>query len=132
MGRYIKRFWEWIKVKSELDRKDHQPPLFKEREIWWCYLGENVGTEVNGKSRYFTRPVLVLRKYDRYSFLALPLTTKQKAGTWHATFMHKGKVQTAQLTQSRTLSYKRLKELMGKIDEVDYDMVKKAFIRLHS
>ena len=39
---------------------------------------ENIGYEIDGKSREFTRPVIVLKKYNQYSFLAAPLTTTQK------------------------------------------------------
>ncbi len=127
----IKNFLEWIKLKSKLHHREHVPPLFKQGEIWWCHFGENIGTEMNGKGDAFTRPVIVLKKYDRYSFLAVPLTTKGKEGTWYFTFAHNQKNQTAVLSQARTINYKRLKELVGKVDSVDYNNIKKAFLDLH-
>lgn len=127
----IKRFLEWIKIKSGLDKKEHAPPLFKEGEIWWCHFGENIGTEMNGKGDAFTRPIIILKKYDRYSFLAVPLTTQSKEGTWYFTFTHNQKNQTAVLSQIRVVNYKRLKELIGKMDSTDYDNIKKAFLDLH-
>jgi hypothetical protein len=51
---------------------------FREGEIWWVRLGKNIGYETDGKSREFTRPVVILKKYNQYSFLALPLTTAPK------------------------------------------------------
>ena len=42
----IKRFLEWIGLKEKLHKKQAIPPLFKEGEIWWCYVGENIGNEV--------------------------------------------------------------------------------------
>src|SRR4051812_27319720 len=48
---------------------------FHEGDIWWVRLGVNVGFEIDGKHRQFARPVIVLRKYNQYSFLALPLST---------------------------------------------------------
>ena len=50
---------DWIKEK--LHNKEHKPPLFKEGEVWWCYWGENVGIEINGKNDQFTRPVFILK-----------------------------------------------------------------------
>jgi len=38
-------------------------------------LGKNIGCETDGKSREFTRPIIILEKCNQYSFLALPLTT---------------------------------------------------------
>jgi mRNA interferase MazF len=128
---YAKRFFEWIKLKEKLHSKEHAPPLFKEGEIWWSHFGENVGTEMNGKSDLFTRPVVILKKYDRYSFLAVPLSTKHKEGTWYVTFTHGQKRQTAVLSQARVINYRRLKELMGKLDGNDYQDIKKAFLKLH-
>ncbi len=86
---------------------------------------------MNGKGDFFTRPVLILKKYDRFSFLAVPLTTQTKEGTWYFTFIHNHKKQTAVLSQTRTINYKRLKELVGKVDSNDYQNIKKAFIALH-
>lgn len=61
----IKRFLEWIGLKEKLHNTEYIPPLFKEGEIWWCYVGENVGIEANGKGNQFTRPVLIFKKYDK-------------------------------------------------------------------
>ena len=127
----IKHFIKWIGLKEKLHNKEHIPPLFKEGEIWWCYFGENIGTEMNGKGDFFTRPVLIIKKYDKYSFLALPLTTRPKEGTWYFTFIHNEIKQTIVLSQARNISYKRLKELVGKVDSVDYKNIKEAFINLH-
>jgi mRNA interferase MazF len=127
----IKRFLEWIGLKEKIHNNDSIPPLFKEGEIWWSYLGENVGNEINGKNEQFTRPIFVYKKYDKYSFLALPLTTKHKEGTWYFTFVHNNIKQTIVLSQARTISHKRLKELVGKIDSTDYKNIKKAFENLH-
>ena len=127
----LKSFLEWIGLKEKLHNAEYAPPFFKEGEIWWCHFGENVGTEMNGKGNFFTRPVLILKKYDKYSFLAVPLTTKQKQGTWYYTFIHNNKKQTAVLSQARVINYKRLKELFGKTDSVDYQSIKTAFLNLH-
>lgn len=127
----VKRFLEWIGLKEKIHNQEHIPPLFKEGEIWWCFVGENVGSEVNGKGFQFTRPVLILRKYDKFSFFALPLTTQNKIGSWYCSFAHNNKSQTAQLAQGRVVSYKRLKERIGKIDSVDYEKVRKTFSQLH-
>lgn len=127
----IKQFLKWIGLKEKLHSNEHIPPLFKEGEIWWSHFGENIGTEMNGKGDFFTRPVLILKKYDRFSFLAVPLTTKTKEGTWYSTFTHNSKEQTAVLSQVRTVNYKRLKELVGKVDSNDYQKIKTAFLVLH-
>src|ERR1700730_9929996 len=69
-----KDFDRWNQKKKKLDA-DIEPLYFREGEIWWVHLGVNVGYEIDGKKTNFARPVIVLRKYNKYSFLALPLTT---------------------------------------------------------
>src|SRR3989344_5471483 len=83
---------------------------FQTRYLSRSYFGENIGTEMDGKGDSFTRPVLILKKYDRFSFLAVPLTSKAKKGTWYFTFTHNDKEQTVVLSQGRVINYKRLKE----------------------
>lgn len=127
----IKKFIEWIGIKGKLHNSDHVPPQFKEGEVWWCHMGENVGIEVNGKSQLFTRPVLIFKKYDRYSFLGLPLTTKVKTGTWYVSISLKGQDQVVVLVQGRTYDYRRLKEKVGELDKSHIQSVQKGYSDLH-
>ncbi len=127
----MKRFLEWIGLKEKLDSKKHKPPLFKESEVWWCYTGENIGIEINGKGSIFTRPVLIYRKYDKYSFLGLPLSTKNKSGSWYAPIKFKGFEQVVVLCQGRTFDYKRLKEKTGTLEKDQMDAVNTKYTSLH-
>lgn len=127
----FKRFSEWIKVKEKLHFSSNVFPLFKEGEIWWCSVGDNVGTEINGKSKDFTRPVLIFRRFSRESFFALPLTSKNKSGIWFTQILFKQKPQTIVLNQGRTLNARRLHSLMGQIDEKNFSKIKDDFRRLY-
>lgn len=73
-----KDFDGWNKLKKTLD-SGLERRYFRDGEIWWVHLGVNVGYEADGKGREFSRPVLVLKKYNKYSFLGLPLTTRKKS-----------------------------------------------------
>lgn len=127
----IKRFLEWIKLKGSLhDLSKDSIPLFKEGEVWWCSVGENVGSEINGKGHHFTRPVIIYKKLDHYTFMGIPLTSKIKTGSWFVYIKFKGD-QTAMLNQLRLLSAKRLRYRIGMLDEIDYEKVKTGFHRLY-
>jgi hypothetical protein len=63
-----KDFDGWNKLKKAIDASDDQRLYFHEGDIWWVRLGVNVGYEIDGKQREFSRPVVVLRKYNQYSF----------------------------------------------------------------
>lgn len=128
----IKKFIDWIGLKRRLhELPAKQVPLFKEGQIWWCCISENVGTEENGKGRDFTRPVIIYRKFDRYSFSAIPLTSKMRTGSWYITFNFKNVNQTAILNQTRVLSAKRLRYLIGTLPAHDFDTIKAGFGRLY-
>jgi hypothetical protein len=74
---YIKDFEGWNKLKQGID-KGASVPTFREREIWWCSIGVNIGHETDGKNRFYNRPVLVVRKFNTRIFWGVPLTTQIK------------------------------------------------------
>ncbi len=72
-----KKFNEWNQCKKSLDVLANAPDCH-EREIWWCSIGVNVGSEQLSQTSDFSRPVLVVRKFTRDIFWGIPLTTKTK------------------------------------------------------
>ena len=72
----IKRFSEWMGLKDRLHNVSHRPPLVSEREIWWVSIGENVGSEIDGKNVLFSRPVIIYRKLAHGFYFVIPTTTK--------------------------------------------------------
>ncbi len=120
----MKLFDVWNTQKKELDEHDHKPPLFKEREIWWCSFGVNVGSEVCGKNDYFRRPVLVIKKLSQKSFIGVPLSTRENVGSWYISITHSdGKRNTANLAQIRHFDYRRLDKRIGTLDSRDFKRV---------
>ena len=69
-----KRFDEWNDTKKTVHKKT-EVAHFREREIYVSTLGSNVGFEQDGKGDDFVRPVLVVRKFSKYSFIGIPLTS---------------------------------------------------------
>ncbi len=121
-----KDFQNWIKLKEKLDGVSSKV-LFKEREIWWCALGCNVGTESNGKGNRFSRPVIVFKKLTQTSFYGIPLTTKLKAGSWYVPFKQNGIENRAMLNQIRIFDNKRLFTKLGTLDTNDWRNLKQKF-----
>ena len=128
---FVKRFLEWIGVKEKLDSRNNKPPFVKEGEIWWVHIGENVGAEISGKGKKFTRPALIYKKLCAHSFLVIPLTTKNKQGTWFVSFMHAGTQEIAVLSQVRIISVHRLDDKIGHIDDRDFERIKDGFKKLY-
>jgi hypothetical protein len=62
-----KDFDHWNGIKKATDGADETTRLyFREGEVWWVRLGKNIGCETDGKSREFTRPVIILKKYNQF------------------------------------------------------------------
>jgi len=127
----IKRFMEWIGLKEKLHNNAGQPPHVSESELWWFSIGENVGSEMNGKSVLFSRPGLILKKLARGFYLVAPTTSQLKKGTWYVEIVHEGKPMWVCLHQVRTLDYRRLSSRLGRIDSHDFKTVKEAFWQLY-
>ena len=68
----------------------HKPPMVSDGEMWWASLGENIGAEINGKDRRFSRPVIILRKLANGFYIIIPVTTQVHYGSWYVNFKQKG------------------------------------------
>jgi mRNA interferase MazF len=123
-----KDFDRWNKLKKRINALDDERRLFfHEGDIWWVHLGANVGYEIDGKKQDFSRPVVVLRKYNQYSFLALPLTTNSKANRWRVAIgIVGGREAFAVLSQLRNVDSSRLIEKKGHVEAEMIAQLKRA------
>jgi len=120
-----KNFDQWNERKKKLN--DHADRVFfHEREVWWCALGVNIGFEMDGKSKEYSRPVIVLKKYNHYSFLALPLSTSKTTNKYRIPVGPiSGKEAAANLSQVRNIDSKRLIKKIGRIELDKFEEIKK-------
>ncbi|OGM96169.1 MAG: hypothetical protein A3B86_02535 [Candidatus Yanofskybacteria bacterium RIFCSPHIGHO2_02_FULL_38_22b] len=120
-----KDFDRWNKVKKETNIEE--PRLYTVREIWWCRLGANVGSEQDGSERLFLRPVVIARAFGPDICLILPLTASEQK---HPLRISVGDVQgrqaTALLSQMRIIDTRRLVEKVGFMDKQAFTELKKA------
>ena len=75
---FIKNFTNWFNLKPKLDNTDHQPPFVEEGHFWWCYCGDNIGTEINGKGQELARPCVIYKNYLVLLFLQFPAVLNSK------------------------------------------------------
>ncbi len=129
----MKDFDKWNTVKKATDAADVENRLFfRDGDIWWVRLGVNIGYETDGKNREFTRPVLVVKKYNQYSFLAIPLTTAQKPNPYRLPIgTVDGKEASATLSQLRNIDSKRLVKKIAHLDHNILNAIKKEASRVN-
>lgn len=126
-----KDFKKWHSKKA-LINDIVQPPFFHEREIWFCYLGTNVGFEQDGSKEDFLRPVVIVRKFNDKIFWGIPLTRPKedkkiikKSEKYYYRFSFiAGTESMAILSQIRLIDSKRLATLMGTIDREGFQKLK--------
>src|SRR5580704_7208324 len=100
----LKRFSEWFGLKKKLHERQQTSPLVSEREVWWASVGENVGSEINGKSALFSRPVIIYKKLSHGFYFVIPTTTQKKEGSWFVRVRYQRTDMTACLHQARDRS----------------------------
>ncbi len=125
------RLKHWCEKKIAL-HKTQKRVFFKEREIWWVYYGENLGTEQNG-SGTFSRPAIVLRKYNLKLGLFLPLTTSNKENSFYFRLGLVGaKKASAILSQARVFDVSRLQDKIQTLNKETFVALKDAFFKVNN
>lgn len=101
---------------------------YKNRDIFYIKMGQNIGFEQDGKGEDFVRPIIVLKGFNKEIFLGVPLSSKMKDGKYYYQFeFEKNKIltrNTAILSQVRLFSTKRLLNKIGTINEEDFKRLK--------
>lgn len=120
-----KNFDLWNFAKKEINHFDTTSIYYNEREIWWCYLGANVGIEQDGKGIHFMRPVLIYKKFSRNLCWAIPLSTKVLHGSFFFPLLSRSNIfRTAVIPQLRPIDTKRLVKKIDLISTVEYEFIK--------
>ena len=120
-----KEYTRWHTLKKNLNEREN-PPTFKEREIWWCSIGHNVGDEIDGKNKQVNRPVLVVRKFNRYLFWGVPMSRQLKESPYYFKVSMKGEKQSVMLTQLRLWDSRRLNSKLGTLPWGQFKKLKAA------
>ena len=120
----VQKFLSWTSLKIEKEMQDDPEFYFHEREIWWASLGANIGFEQDGKNSNFERPVLVLKKFNRFVFWMVPLTSTIKDNQYYFKTEYEGNEYSIILSQVRLISSKRLLRKVRTLPEEEFDEVK--------
>lgn len=118
-------FDSWNKLKKKIAIEDEIPDRFpKEGEVWMSSVGKNVGFEQNGSGDSFSRPVLVIKKFNNHMFWVVPLSTKQKKFDFYFNYTDPNNEKvSAILAQMKLFSIKRFKRKL-------YDIPDSIFIQM--
>ena len=115
-----KDFDEWNKLKKNIDARN--PVYVSEREIWFCSVGLNVGSEQSGKHKLFERPVLVIKTVTSNTFIGAPLTSNKKNGSWYVEIQSTSS--SAIISQIKLFDTRRLARKIGVVSIEEFKIIK--------
>jgi mRNA interferase MazF len=123
------RDWNAKKIKINLFSTFQHP---KEMEIWWCRIGVNIGCEVYGKGKEYTRPVLIINSDGSENCICIPISSKVKNSKYSCVIKtNDGRLHTALVFQIRSIDKRRLKKKAYVLDLVEYQKIKIYFDKLY-
>ena len=84
-------------------------------------LGHNLGREQNGNAHDFSRPVVVVKKFNNEMFWVVPLSTKQKPLDFYFNFRDaRGEKVAAIIGQLRLVSINRFQRNMHELPAAEF------------
>jgi mRNA interferase MazF len=121
-----KNFDEWNFIKKNIDQ-NYQNKKYHAGDVWWCNIGQNIGFEQSGKGGNFIRPVLVIKGFNKFVCLVVPLTSKEKINNFHFNIgTINNKMNFAILSQIKLVDTKRFINQIGYINSEIITQIKKA------
>ena len=129
---YIKNFKDWFEKKATLDAR-MAIYSFKAGEVWWCSMGINIGSEIDGKNsalqsdkQFFARPVIIIKKVSRTSCIVIPTTSQSKVGSWFFPISFDSRHSHAVLPQIRMIDSRRLQRRIVQLSDTKLQQIIRA------
>jgi len=115
-----KKFDSWNELKKKINSRN--PIYVSERDIWFCSVGLNIGSEQSGKHELFERPVLVIKKVTSNTFIGVPLTSNKKKGSWYVEI--ESTDSSAIISQVKLFDTRRLARKINVIPIEEFEVIK--------
>ncbi|HEY4508970.1 MAG TPA: type II toxin-antitoxin system PemK/MazF family toxin [Candidatus Paceibacterota bacterium] len=121
-----KEYDVWNRLKKKIQSGSDIPNFFpQEGEVWMSSLGKNIGFEQNGSGANFSRPILVVKKFNNHMFWCTSLSTKQKKFDFYYNFTDPNREKVSViLAQLKLVSVKRLKRKLYDISSGNFTEIK--------
>lgn len=128
---YLKNFDQWNFVKQKINSRINSKRL-RVGEVCWVVIGVNIGEEIDGKGRSFTRPALVVYVFGTHMALVIPCSTKIKLTVGYYPFLFRDKTMSLCLHQIRIISQKRILTRWGQVSSARLAQIKNEIKKFYS
>lgn len=126
----MKDFDNWNIKKKKIDNLKKFNHC-NEMEIWWISLGQNIGTEIFGKGKDFSRPALIINSENSESVICLPLSSKIKKGKYRCIIKtDDSKLHDVLISQIRLADKRRLIKKIYTLDIEQYKKINDIYNKL--
>lgn len=117
------------KIKQQT-HKNKSKIFFKERDIFYIKMWKNIRFEQNWKWIQFSRPVIIIKKFNNEVFRWVALSTKDKSWKYYFSFNLKNIKQYAILSQLRLYDKNRILKKIWMINQEDFNLLKQKIRNL--
>ena len=124
-----KDFDKWNKYKKTIDAQSRLVN-FHEREIWWCSVGVNVGSEQDSYSKNFVRPTIIVKKFTDRFFWGVQHTSTIRGGEFRVPFKLNGNLNDMLLLQLRSFDSRRLISRISVLPQSEYESLLVRIIKI--
>lgn len=126
----MEKYNKWHINKIRINYKNINS-IFNEWEIWYTSIWKNIWFEEDWKWETFSRPVLIIKKFNKFIFYWIPLTSVKKDNIFHYEFdWNTWKISYAILSQMKLFDWKRLEEKIWYITYYDMNKLKQKLKKL--
>lgn len=128
---YTKEFDLWNEYAKKLNAREH-PEAYNVKEVWWCALGVNIGSEQDGKNESFERPVLIIKRISKDMLIVSPITSSATKHRYRLTINLLGKESQILILHTKIISAKRLLRRISLIKNYTYVKVILSIISMYA
>ncbi|MBQ6461129.1 type II toxin-antitoxin system PemK/MazF family toxin [Candidatus Saccharibacteria bacterium] len=125
-----KTYLNWIPIKVQRNNGTEHPEQYHESEIYWCYLGENIGSEQDGSAPLYTRPALIVKGFSKTLVWCIPISSKKEKSKYTMPVKNRYVDGILLLSQIRAIDTLRLGDYCGTINNSTLHSVKRAIARI--
>ena len=75
----MKDFDNWNNLKKQIEIENVKVG-YKNRDIFYIKMGQNIGFEQNGKGKDYIRPIIVIKGFNKDIFFRCSFINKNKRG----------------------------------------------------
>jgi mRNA interferase MazF len=118
-------FNKWNCLKKDINEITVNTSLFLQpRDVWMASLGKNIGYEQNGSGDNFSRPILIVKKFNNQMFWIVPLSKSQKSLDFYYNYTDPlDQSVSVILAQLKLVSIKRCNRLLYRMDKMNFENI---------